>query len=234
MKGSKKDVTLLRKSPIIYALRVGVFKDKTDSPRKDYQSEKVGENQYWNYLLIDEAYDFYSHYPTPPHPQEAPARAYHKIKEAHELFGLNIIPKQNVIEIGSAPGGITYYLLNLGVTVTSIDPAKMDQKLFDSFPQSFKHVRKSVFDVVKEELPREIDWVISDLNLEGDLNINQSMRIFKFYPKIKGAFLTIKTPKAQDMNKIDSWLKKIPINFKVKICNLPSHKKELGLIITKA
>ena len=154
-------------------------------------------------------------------------------KEAHEIFRLDIKPSDSIIEIGSAPGGISYYLLELGVKLTSIDPAVMDPHLLEQYAKNFTHLKESIFDIQSQHLPSYCDWVISDLNLDGDLNINQSGKIIKMFPNLKGAFLTVKTPRSEDIKRISKWTIGFKQRFKVNIINLPSHRKEIGIILQR-
>ena len=48
---------------------------------------------------------------------KAPSRAYMKTEEAILSFNIPMEPHQNVLEIGSAPGGSVYNLLNRGTTI---------------------------------------------------------------------------------------------------------------------
>ena len=233
MKGSSLDKAKIARKKIIYALRVGIFKSKSEVPASDLEFIKLKENEFWNYKILNRCFDFLPLYPSPAHPVEAPARAYSKIHEANDLFELNLCANDIVVEIGSAPGGITYFLLHLGARVVAIDPAEMDKSLEKMFSSQFSHIKKSIFDVNREELPKNTSWVISDLNLHGDLNTAQSARIMKMFAKLKGAFLTIKTPNPSDYKKIIAWKQVFTKNFHVEVINLPAHKKEIGFILKK-
>lgn len=233
MKGTKADFDNFHKIQIIYALRIGLFNNKSETPTESLASVSVKESEFWNYEIIKTKFDFLDHYPSPPHPPEAPARAYSKILEAQELTSLSIKNGHSVVEIGSAPGGISYYLLNHEVSLTAIDPAEMDEDLTDKYPNTFKHLKMSIFDIERSHLPKNIDWVVSDLNLNGDLNVNQSFKVMNYYPKLKGAFLTLKTPNPNDLEKINDWKKVFIKKYRVEVMNLPSHKKEIGFVLRK-
>jgi 23S rRNA (cytidine2498-2'-O)-methyltransferase len=59
-------------------------------------------------------------------PADAPSRAYAKIEEAIERFGLAVRPGDHALELGAAPGGACYALLRRGVHVVGVDPGEMD------------------------------------------------------------------------------------------------------------
>lgn len=233
MKGDESIFETLKKINIIFATRIAIFTEKvSEEPESTSSSVKVSENQWWCYEKLNNHHDTLE-YIQSELPAMAPARAYFKIKEAHEIFKLNIESSDSIIEIGSAPGGISYYLLELGVKLVSIDPAIMEAHLLEQYAKNFTHLKDSVFNIQSHHLPKTCDWVISDLNLDGDLNINQSAKIIKMYPNIKGAFITIKTPRSRDINRLSKWTIGFKQKFKVNIINLPSHRREVGLILTR-
>jgi hypothetical protein len=227
MKGPAHVKHKLKDEPIIFSLRQGIFLGKSGEDQGG-NSLKVGE-QFWQYELIKSEVDLYK-YVEKDISADVPARAYHKMEQAHSLFKLDIESGDYAIEMGSAPGGISYYLLHLGIKLCSIDPADMNENLFKNFPEHFKHIKKSIFDVERYEFPKKCDWLISDLNLPGDFNINQAKRIMDYYPNIKGVFLTIKVPNISELKKISKWLE-IFKSFEVNAVHLPAHRREFGLII---
>ncbi|TDF99852.1 SAM-dependent methyltransferase [Paenibacillus piri] len=57
------------------------------------------------------------------------SRAKFKLLEAEQAFGLDFTQYRSAVDIGAAPGGWTSLLLERGVKVTAIDPAKLDAGL---------------------------------------------------------------------------------------------------------
>ena len=224
MKGPEGYAKKLQKNPLVFAKRMAVFLEKSAIPSNF--SIEVSANEFWNYKLIESCCDTYE-LKKVEKPEQAPARAWHKIQEVCELFNWSIQPGESFIEIGSAPGGISYFLLDKGVKLTAIDPAAMDASL-----SGFKHIRESIFDVKKNQLPKKCDWLISDLNLKCDINISQCRRIADYYPSLKGGFITIKTPKAFDVKHMQKW-REVFNDFETFIFHLPSHRREMGLFFTK-
>lgn len=230
MKGTQGDLKLLQRTKVIFAIRSAIFIRKDTKADDHLLSAKVSDNQYWIYEKIKNSYDFLN-YNSPEISKLVPARAYHKILEAQEIMELGIIKDQSVVEIGSAPGGISYYLLELGVQLVAIDPALMENQLLETHTDRLKHIKKSIFDIDRSHLPNKVDWIVSDLNLDGDLNINQSLKIMNFYPKLKGAFLTIKAPNPEDCRRIKAWEAHFRDKYSIQVCNLPSHRREIGFIL---
>ncbi|MCS7461137.1 methyltransferase domain-containing protein [Paenibacillus doosanensis] len=57
------------------------------------------------------------------------SRAKFKLLEAERTFGLDYSQYRSALDIGAAPGGWTSLLLERGVKVTAVDPAKLDASL---------------------------------------------------------------------------------------------------------
>lgn len=220
MKGADNYSNQLIRNPLIFARRMALFIDKQSSPSE--YSIALKDNEFWNYKIINSKCDTFD-LKEIEKPDEAPSRAWHKIQQACEFFHWEIQKGETVIEVGSAPGGISYYLLEKGAKLFAIDPAQMDNKF-----QNFTHIQKSIFDVDRRDLPKHCDWLVSDLNLSGDLNVAQCKRISEYYPKLKGGFITIKTPKDFDVKHMRKWESEFN-RFKTTIIHLPSHRREIGL-----
>lgn len=234
MKGPEGYEKVLSSRPVVFSRRQAIFIGKVEREEEGdgLFYVKVKEGEFWKYKKIESPCDDFDLIEIDL-PELAPARAYHKIREASLLHQLDFKSGDQAIEIGSAPGGISYYLLEKGLKLVSIDPANMSDRLFKVYGNNFQHLKKSIFDVERNELPHRCDWIISDLNLDGALNIKQSLRIMKLFPKLKGAFLTVKTPKNSDLMKFSQWKKEFEEFGDVILNHLPSHRKEIGIIIKK-
>ncbi|MGF7030623.1 23S rRNA (cytidine2498-2'-O)-methyltransferase [Paenibacillus mucilaginosus] len=57
------------------------------------------------------------------------SRAKFKLLEAEAAFGLDLSAYRSALDIGAAPGGWTSLLLERGLEVTAVDPAKLDASL---------------------------------------------------------------------------------------------------------
>ncbi|WP_433946588.1 SAM-dependent methyltransferase [Paenibacillus sp. SN-8-1] len=60
------------------------------------------------------------------------SRAKFKLLEAERVFGIEFSSFEEALDIGAAPGGWTSFLLERGLRVTAVDPAKMHPSLLDS------------------------------------------------------------------------------------------------------
>ncbi len=58
------------------------------------------------------------------------SRAEFKLLEALETFGVTLPERGRALDLGAAPGGWTRLLLEAGLKVVAVDPAKLDPRLF--------------------------------------------------------------------------------------------------------
>lgn len=70
------------------------------------------------------------------------SRAKFKLLEAEQAFGLDFTQYRSALDIGAAPGGWTSLLLERGLKVTAIDPAKLDAGLLRN-PNLTYHPKKA-------------------------------------------------------------------------------------------
>ncbi|HEX7735395.1 MAG TPA: SAM-dependent methyltransferase [Ktedonobacteraceae bacterium] len=63
------------------------------------------------------------------HTPEQISRAEFKLLEALETFGVTLPTRGRALDLGAAPGGWTRLLLEAGLRVVAVDPAKLDQRL---------------------------------------------------------------------------------------------------------
>jgi 23S rRNA (cytidine2498-2'-O)-methyltransferase len=104
-------------------------------------------------------------------PSQAPSRAWLKLVQALSFAGLDAdgaLEGRTALELGSAPGGASYALLQRGVRTFGVDPGAMDDRVLRfTGPRdaSFTHLRLPVGDVLPGMLPSNVDLLISDLNL---------------------------------------------------------------------
>lgn len=61
--------------------------------------------------------------------QEQISRAEFKLLEALEVFGVTLPSRGHALDLGAAPGGWTRLLLDAGLRVVAVDPAKLDPRL---------------------------------------------------------------------------------------------------------
>ncbi len=158
------------------------------------------------------------------------SRAYYKGADAFPMF----LPNQkeaNVLELGSAPGGISQFLLEQGHYVLGVDPAQMDNRLIEH-PQ-FKHVKTSIQDFQVSQDKFEI--IVSDMNLSPKLVLREVARINKSLPKLHSLFITLKLTDGvmvKDLPTYKGMAKEMGFSS-LEMVQLPYHKKECLLFAHK-
>ncbi len=126
------------------------------------------------------------------HP-DAPSRAYLKLEEALLWSNAPILKDDVAVEIGSAPGGSTFALLNRGLKLVGIDPADMHPIFRRNFREQFKHIQRPVSSVLREELPDSVQWILLDMNVSPQFSLFAVDRLVtRMEDSLLGVLLTIK------------------------------------------
>ena len=127
-------------------------------------------------------------------PIAAPSTAYLKIAEAFTRFGFQIKKTDKILELGSAPGGASYFLLENAAKVWGVDPGEMDRAILEN--ENFEFLHKSVQVLRDDDFPEDIDYLICDINLFAPDIVGFLRPLFKRWPPI--IFFTVKW--THDMN----------------------------------
>ena len=131
-------------------------------------------------------------------PPAAPSRAYLKLEEALSWAGLSVDlrPGDAALEVGSAPGGAAYALLERGLTVFGVDPEPRGR---EHAPVVKDHPRFTAFKArlgqagLRERLPKQVDWLLCDANISPDEAVPHLADLCEqFSEKLKGILYTCK------------------------------------------
>ncbi len=128
-------------------------------------------------------------------PAAAPSRAYLKFAEAATLverrFGKPIFKADDrAIEIGAAPGGACFGLLERGLRVTGVDRGRMDPIITQN--TKYSHVESSIGDWM---FPEEVnaEWLLIDMNAEARIAVRECKPLTDYIKRgLKGIFFTLK------------------------------------------
>ncbi|MBY9082050.1 SAM-dependent methyltransferase [Paenibacillus sp. HN-1] len=88
------------------------------------------------------------------------SRAKFKLMEAEKEFGIDFAAFRKGLDIGAAPGGWTSFLLERGLSVTAVDPARMHDSLANH--PALKVLRKNAGEVKFRE--NEFDLLVCDMS----------------------------------------------------------------------
>jgi len=140
-------------------------------------------------------------------PTDAVSRAYLKMQEAVLWSGFHVKPGERCVEIGSAPGGASQFLLAQGLDVIGIDPAQMD-RVVSANPQ-FRHIRKRSKEVPRSEFV-DVDWLTCDVNLPPNYTLD-TVKAIVSHPGVRfqGMLLTLKLVEWSLAEEIPKYLERV-------------------------
>ncbi len=174
------------------------------------------------------------HVPIPAH---VPSRAWAKIEEAIRWSGLVPQPGESALEIGSAPGGASFALLERGLDVHGIDPGAMSPLVLDyvgTAGNRFVHLAQPAAQVEREALPKRIQWLACDVNLAPMVALRYVERFVALAKgRLRGAFLTLKL----NDDGVFEALPRLALRIDslgartVRFVQLPSHRSEIVAIL---
>jgi 23S rRNA (cytidine2498-2'-O)-methyltransferase len=175
-------------------------------------------------------------------PADSPSRAWLKLEEAARFFDLNFTPRDIVVELGCAPGGVVLALLNRGVSVIGVDPAKMADVVMASAITErnaaptdrpwFFHSRKPAALTSKRDLGQGVTWFMSDMNQSPEVVLKECARFCQMAPSIHGVLITLKLTDLSQVAEKTLWFSALEeMGFKtILLQQLSVHHKEFALL----
>jgi 23S rRNA (cytidine2498-2'-O)-methyltransferase len=161
-------------------------------------------------------------------PPEAPSRAWLKLEEALDWTGAPVRAGDVAVELGSAPGGAAWALLQRGLRVVGIDPAEMDPRVL-AHP-AFTHLRSPVAGVPRESLPPEVHWLLLDMNVAPSVSVFAVDRLAtRLRDSLLGLVLTVKLNEWKTARELPHILEHVAAMgmAKVRAVQLAQHRQEL-------
>ena len=218
---------------------------------EEYQSVgtvvELGSQEFWAGMHCHRS--FLSPYPAGDSglimPDHSPSRAWLKLEEVARFFDIKFSPLDIVVELGCAPGGVVLALLDRGISVIGVDPAKMAEAVMKSATTNrehtpsdrawFFHCRKPAALASKRDLGQGVTWFMSDMNQSPEVVIKECARFCKMATTIRGAILTLKLTDLHQIADKDKWLYSLAeIGFtKIRLQQLSVHHKELVIFALK-
>lgn len=170
-------------------------------------------------------------------PAEAPSRAWAKIEEAIRWSGLAPRAGERAVELGSAPGGASFALLERGLHVHGVDPGAMDPRVVayaGANGNHFTHHAKPAAEVARKDLPRTYEWLASDVNLAPMVALKYVERFVALaHGGLRGAFITLKLNDEgvfEALPRLAARIEKLGA-ARVRYTQLPSHRSEIVAIL---
>lgn len=170
-----------------------------------------------------------------PLPSDAPSRAWLKLEEAVAWSHLPLRAGQIAVEIGSAPGGASWALLNRGLQVVGIDPGQMAPQVLAT--SGFSHLQLSLGEVRREQLPRHVDWLLMDVNLAPQVALHGVRRLVSMLrPGLRGVIFTLKLNDWKMADEVPALCARIAGMglSNVRATQLPSNRREICAVATAA
>lgn len=190
----------------------------------------VGPDEFW----VGEYKQRKTHFQTPGEvssilPTEAPSRAYYKIAEAAEAFDLPFENEEKILELGSAPGGASQFLLENDLKVYGVDPADMDPGINKHI--NFRHYRMPFEHITKDTFKQEMDWIVSDVNLPPTVVTKEVVRLHEFM-RPRGLILTLKMNDPKHLRQLWDYIDQVSgLGYdRYALKYLPSHRQEVCLV----
>jgi 23S rRNA (cytidine2498-2'-O)-methyltransferase len=159
-------------------------------------------------------------------PEAAPSRAWLKLEEMLLWSRWTPPPGCVALELGSAPGGASWALLNRGAQVVGVDVAPM-APVCTNHPQ-YSHRAMSIRDLRKKDLPDKIDVLFCDLGLKPVEAVPQIRHLCQIIPSIQRLYYTLKMGEGLDTAELDRWRDVFrQLGFTVRSTHLPSNRMEI-------
>lgn len=166
-------------------------------------------------------------------PEGMISRAYLKMAEALAWSGLPIEAGDQIVEIGSAPGGASQRLLDMGMFVTGVDPAEMDPLLLQH--PRFEHWRSKT-SAVKRRNYAKFKWLVADANVAPNYTLD-CVGDIAVYPtsNLQGLILTLKLSSYELLDQLDDYLDRISSwGFsRVKVRQLGHNRHEVCVVAAR-
>jgi 23S rRNA (cytidine2498-2'-O)-methyltransferase len=127
-------------------------------------------------------------------PASAPSRSALKLDEAINWFFTReqqdswFRPGMHAVDLGAAPGGWSWQLVNRGLLVTAVDNGPMDTALMSS--GMVEHLRSDAFTYVPES---KIDWLVCDM-AERPLHVSRLIVRWFTHRSCRAAIFNLKLP----------------------------------------
>lgn len=148
-----------------------------------------------------------------------PSRAYLKLWEFFTLHHTPPARGTHVLDMGACPGGWSWVMATLGLKVTAVDKAPLDEKIATLSYITF--LQESAFGLTPEQVSH-VDWLFSDIICYPERLLNL-VKLWMNKGQVKNFMCTIKFQGEADFGVINQFLA-IP---KSKIVHLYHNKHEL-------
>jgi 23S rRNA (cytidine2498-2'-O)-methyltransferase len=128
--------------------------------------------------------------------EEQISRAEFKLLEALEIFGVTLPTRGRALDLGAAPGGWTRLLLEAGLRVVAVDPAKLDPRLVRR--PNLTHYRGYAESYLEEfeDQQQRFDVITNDMRMDAREAARLLIQMRSFLQRDGFIISTLKLPHA--------------------------------------
>lgn len=168
-------------------------------------------------------------------PAHAPSRAWLKMRQSLAWLELGEaeLKGRSALELGSAPGGASLALLEMGMQVIGVDSAAMHPQLL-SHPQ-FTHLRQSAGAVGPKDLPMRVDLLCCDMNLHPGVSLRYCRKLCRLLQP-RWIIFTLKINDDAVASEMEDWLDSLRswAPSEVHARTLPANRREITVVSSMA
>ncbi len=174
-------------------------------------------------------------------PRSAPSRSTLKLDEAFNFMLSTEEQRQylkngmTAVDLGAAPGGWTWQLVNRGIRVIAIDNGPMNTELMDT--GLVHHERADGFKYTPE---KPVDWLVCDM-VERPLHISRLMARWLTQGHCQYAAFNLKLPMKsrypvvmECLNILDNQLQQAQLSYRIRAKQLYHDREEITCIVLPA
>lgn len=158
-----------------------------------------------------------------------PSRAWLKLYEAIERFGLAPQAGQRALEIGAAPGGAASLLLERGLEVVGVDPNELDPRVAEH--PRFLHVRTPSTQLSPAQIVGPFHWLLVDVNVPPGTALRGALPFIEAHADtLLGVVFTLKLKEWTLVVELPDWLRRLQRaapRLRFSAASLWSHGQEL-------
>ena len=163
-------------------------------------------------------------------PAASPSRGFRNLQDAVACFGLSLGTDDIAVDVGAAPGGVAWGLVQRGVRVMTIDTNPLEAELA-------KHPLVKQLCIAVEKI--DLSWLPPATFLFLDLNQPPRSALAalapiaeRLLPTLRSAVLTLKLGARVSLDEIPHWaaiIRRMFPGFDLEIAQLPSNKSDISV-----
>ncbi len=172
-----------------------------------------------------------------PAPEISMKHGYQKMGEVFKHFRPHVGYDEVFLDLGCAPGGASYYLLDHGYRVIGVDVNEVSPELKEKFKEGFLQLRQPVDEINVKHLKGlpPIDWVVCELDLSWKEILPSLNKLISKLEECQGLIFHIRVEdqiSLDDIEVIKASIRDAGLGL-IRKGLLPSHGKEFCIFAKK-